>query len=164
MRIIKILKIEYRQLLIIPTMALLFMISCQQPYVYNAYKPIPNTGWHLNDTITFEVSGVENEHIHDFLIAIRHNNDYLYANIFLYANVLNPNGEETIDTLQYLMAEPSGRWLGTGVGEIKHHLFLYKTKQSMDRGLYKFSLVHGMRDSVLTGIEDIGFRIEKSHE
>jgi gliding motility-associated lipoprotein GldH len=164
MRIIKLLKIERHQRLIMPILVLLLMMSCQQPNVYDVYRSIPNTGWHLNDTITFEISGIENENAHDFLIAVRHNNDYLYANMFLYANMLSPNGEKMVDTLHYLMAEPSGRWLGTGVGAIKHHLFSYKTKQPMDKGLYRFSLVHGMRDSVLTGIEDIGFRIEKSQE
>ena len=62
----------------------------------------------------------------NYLIGLRNNNDYLYANIFFFVDVESPDGERQIDTLQYLLAEPGGKWLGSGVGEIKFNLFKFK--------------------------------------
>jgi len=62
-----------------------------------------------------------------------------------------------------LLAEPNGKWLGSGVGAIKHNLFKFKQEQSMEAGIYKIKFSHGMRDEMLLGIEDVGFRIERSN-
>jgi gliding motility-associated lipoprotein GldH len=82
--------------------------------------------------------------------------------MFFFVDVESPDGEHQIDTLQYLLAEPGGKWLGSGVGEIKYNLFKFKEDQTMQSGVYKFSIAHGMRDDLLLGIEDVGLRIEES--
>ena len=94
---------------------------------------------------------------------MRNNNDYLYANIFFFVDIEDPSGLHQVDTLQYILAAPDGKWLGSGVGEIKFNLLKLKEKEIMQPGLYKYKIVHGMRDDVLIGIEDIGLRIERSN-
>mgnify|MGYP000371275781 FL=1 len=85
------------------------------------------------------------------------------TNNVLFLDVETPSGVTYTDTLQYLLARPDGKWVGAGLGAIKHNLFKYKESQSMENGLYKFNISHGMRSELLTGIEDIGFRIEKTN-
>ena len=101
--------------------------------------------------------------VFNYLIGLRNNNDYLYSNIFFFVDIENSAGAHRLDTLQYLLAEPNGKWIGSGVGAIKHNLFKFKQEQSLDEGIYKVKLSQGMRDDVLMGIEDIGFRIERSN-
>ena len=50
---------------------------------------------------------------------MRNNNNYPYSNIFLLASLRS--GEDKIydDTVEYAMASPDGKWLGSGFNEIK---------------------------------------------
>ena len=144
--------------------ALLFFISCDRNKVFDLYLEIDPQGWQATDTIDFEFEiNSQNEVVYNTLIGLRNNNDYLYANIFFFVDVESPSGLHQSDTLQYILAAPDGKWLGSGVGEIKYNLFKFKDNEIMQPGLYKYKIVHGMRDEVLIGIEDIGLRIERSN-
>ena len=144
--------------------ALLLLVSCDTPKVYDEYQAIYSDGWLATESVDFEIEmeAVEGS-VFNYLIGLRNNNDYLYSNIFFFVDVENPAGAHQQDTLQYLLAQPNGKWIGAGVGAIKHNLFKFKQDQSMEAGIYKIKLSHGMRDEVLVGIEDIGFRIERSN-
>lgn len=145
-------------------LALLLFASCDTAKVYEEYQSIPTDGWLTSNSIDFEIEIEEQEGVLvDYLIGMRNNNEYLYSNIFLFADIESPSGIHQLDTLQYLLAEPSGKWIGTGVGAIKYNLFKFKEEQSLTSGLYKIKLSHGMRNDVLMGIEDLGFRIERSN-
>ena len=143
---------------------LLLFVSCDSSKVFDAYQDVDPNGWSSTETIDFEVEmDVQQATLFDYLIGLRNNNDYLYANMFFFVDVESPDGEHQTDTLQYLLAEPGGKWLGSGVGEIKYNLFKFKEDQTMQSGVYKFRIAHGMRDDLLLGIEDLGLRIEESN-
>lgn len=141
--------------------ALIFLVSCDNNKVYDEYIEVETSGWNAADTLAFEIElNSTNGDLFDFLIGLRNNNEYLYSNIFLFVELENPQGITQIDTLQYLVAEPNGKWKGAGIGAIKHNLFKYKESQVLEDGLYKIKITHGMRSELLHGIEDIGLRIE----
>lgn len=146
------------------TLILFLLVSCDSKKVYEEYLPLPEKGWNTTHSVDFEVEMTEVEGmLYDYLIGLRNNNDYRYSNIFFFVDIENPDGVHRSDTLQYLLAEPNGKWIGSGVGAIKFNLFKFKEEQYMKEGLYKVKLFHGMRDDVLQGIEDIGFRVERSN-
>ena len=144
--------------------ALLLIISCDSSKVYDEYQAIDSEGWNATEFVDFEIEMEATEgFVFNYLIGLRNNNDYLYSNIFFFVDIENPAGKHQLDTLQYLLAKPNGKWIGSGVGAIKHNLFKYKEEQPIHAGIYKIKLFHGMRDDVLVGIEDVGFRIERSN-
>ena len=144
--------------------AFLFLVSCDRSKVFDLYLELDSHGWQATDTIDFEFEIDSQENIlYNTLIGLRNNNDYLYANIFFFVDVEYPSGLHRTDTLQYILAAPNGKWLGSGVGEIKYNLLKFKENEIMQPGLYKYKMVHGMRDDVLIGIEDVGLRIERSN-
>ena len=100
---------------------------------------------------------------------IRNNNDYQYSNLYLISHIVFPDGKKIVDTLQYEMADKNGKFLGSGISEIKDSkLFLKENSIFPISGVYKISLKQAMRkngnvDGIkeLEGITDVGFRIEK---
>jgi len=143
---------------------LLLFASCDRSKVFDLYQDVDPGGWSSSEALEFEVEIDAQEGVlFNYLIGLRNNNDYLYANIFFFVDVESPDGERQTDTLQYLLAEPGGKWLGSGVSEIKYNLFKFKEEQTMQSGVYKFSIAHGMRDDLLLGIEDVGLRLEESN-
>ena len=142
-------------------LSLITLVSCNSNKVYDEYQSINTDGWLLTDTIAFEVEVSANERVtYNYLIGLRNNNEYLFSNLFLFVEIENPLGQKQVDTLQYLLAEPDGKWKGAGVGAIKSNLFEYKKSQTMAVGVYKFKIAHGMRSKILVGLEDVGLRIE----
>jgi gliding motility-associated lipoprotein GldH len=83
-----------------------------------------------------------------------------------------PNGKILKDTLEYKMADPDGKLLGTGFTDVKENKLWYKGFERPfmfnESGEYKIKIQHAMRQNGqvngienLVGITDIGFRIEK---
>ena len=82
-----------------------------------------------------------------------------------------PNGKVTKDTLEYLMAKPSGELLGVGFTSIKEHKLLFKGLDKSfvfsEEGTYKVHIQQSMRllgkpngIAILDGIIDVGFSVE----
>ena len=63
------------------------------------------------------------------------------------------------------LADDRGRWLGD-----KHHgliempVLIEETKQFPDTGRYILDIAHGMRDSLLRGVMDVGVEIIRNGE
>ena len=74
-----------------------------------------------------------------------------------------------MDTLQYEMADTTGKYLGKGFTDIKENKLFYKEEKVFpESGKYILNIRHAMRKSgevniipFLEGVQDVGFSIEK---
>ena len=70
----------------------------------------------------------------------------------------------TRDTIEFILADQTGRWLGKGWGNLKENDILLKSNLTFPlSGDYSFLVQHAMRKDTLHGISNIGLRIEKSN-
>lgn len=124
---------------------------------------IKKKNWNYKDTIKFKAEINDVNAFYDFYIDIRNSGNYPYSNLFMFISTSYPDGKKTIDTIEKVLADDNGRWLGRGLGDIKENRFvLRKSLKFPVKGLYTFKFVHAMRVMNLKGISDIGLRIEKS--
>lgn len=145
-------------------------LACNEHLTYSEYKPIKNAEWSSLDSIGFELSEVDSIQPYNVFIHVRNNNNYEFSNLFLIAELESPGGNTLKDTLEYVMAEPNGQWLGKGLGSIKENKLWYKENIVFkDSGVYKITITHAMRKngdveglSILKGVTDIGLQIEKN--
>lgn len=106
---------------------------------------------------------------HNLFVNLRNTNNYKYSNLFLIVEMNFPHGKTIKDTLEYRMTDPSGKLLGAGISDIKENKLWYKEQVVFtESGEYQVKIQHAMREngnikgvSLLEGITDIGFRIEK---
>jgi gliding motility-associated lipoprotein GldH len=97
-------------------------------------------------------------------VDIRNKGNYPYSNLWLFLSIRSPDGKQVTDTVEFTLAEASGRWKGSGLGGLYDNQILYKKSVYFPhKGYYRFSLKQGMRDNVLKGINDIGIRVEKTY-
>jgi gliding motility-associated lipoprotein GldH len=74
-----------------------------------------------------------------------------------------PQGTYSKDTLECILADQTGKWLGDGSGDIWDNQILFRKNFKFKRkGKYVFSLEQAMRLENLPQILDVGIRIEKS--
>lgn len=146
----------------------LLLLACSKPIFYNKYKNIDNNKWSINNPVVFKVVVKDSITTYNIFLNIRNNNKYPYSNIFLVVTTYFENTISEIDTLEYKMADASGRWLGTGFTDVKENKLIFKTNYKFPKkGSYKFSIVHANRkngnlngDKFLVGITDVGLSIE----
>lgn len=149
-----------------------FLVSCDDSIVTTDYKATTNGSWNKDSVVEFNFTGLDTINKHDMFINIRNDNTFSYSNLFLIAALDYPNGDTVTDTLEYMMAQPDGTWLGKGYGSIKENKLWYKENIVFpSSGVYTLRVSHAMRKNGnvegvvnLEGITDVGFEIVKRNE
>ncbi|MDD2380421.1 MAG: gliding motility lipoprotein GldH [Mariniphaga sp.] len=137
--------------------------ACDSGRVFDQYQKIGNSGWHKDSLVVFTIPVTDSLQNYHLQIQIRHEKNYEYSNLWLFVEITQPGGKMIRDTFELALAEPSGRWLGEGLGGILTLQTNYKRNFWFPvAGEYSISIQQGMRKEVLTGIHDVGVRLEKS--
>ena len=121
-----------------------------------------NGKWDKKTEQKFDFKITDAQNPKNIIFVVRNNNDYPYSNIRMIVNFWDmQTKKKSTDTLNYIMAEPNGAWIGKGFGDTKEIQFQYKVKyQFPANGDYSIGIIQAMRNDNLPGIEDIGVKIE----
>ncbi|MDR3652555.1 MAG: gliding motility lipoprotein GldH [Paludibacter sp.] len=140
----------------------LLATACTSNDIYFQYKSIAQSGWNKDSLYSFDISIKDTSSIYNIYVNVRNRGEYPYQNLWLFLNKTTPDSIQTKDSIECYLADQRGKWLGSGIGSIMEMPILYQQKVHFKSiGIYHYKIVHGMRDSVLTGINDIGMRVEK---
>ena len=147
----------------------LLVISCDEKRVFDQYQSVGNA-WHKDSVVTFELPKLDSKKQYNMYVNVRDNDTYPFNNLFLIVSLEHPNHQVKVDTLEYQMTNPDGTLLGEGFSDIKENKLFYKDKQNFtQKGIYKIHIRHATRQtgkiegvSSLSGITDVGFRIEST--
>ena len=148
----------------------LLLISCNRNTIYSKYEAIDEEkGWAKNQQIKFEADIKEVNVPCDVFIHVRHSGSYPYRNLFLFLHTNYPDGKKATDTIECVLADETGKWLGSGLGDLWDHTILFKKNARFEKaGKYTFSFEQAMRYGdenfidPLPLIADVGISIEKS--
>ena len=156
-------KMKIKHLTVLFFLFLLIFNSCGPGVLVDRNKKIENAVWKSADIIKFSVSIPDTLQLYNIYINIRNSTDYKYSNIFLFLKTFYPNRMYSIDTIECLLADDSGKWLGKERGKMVDNRILFRRGIRFKlSGNYSFEFEQAMRDTDLNGIEDFGIRIEKS--
>jgi gliding motility-associated lipoprotein GldH len=146
---------------IISVFLLSFLVSCSGSFYDKSYG-IENEVWQSHKMYQFHVEVDDMNSRHNIFIHLRNSTEYLYSNIFLFVHVLYPDNTELVDTVEGILSDHKGEWLGSGSGRLKSNSFLYKSNiQFPQQGTYIFTIEQAMRDHALEGISSVGLEIVK---
>lgn len=156
---------DFLKIFIFTFLCLIIFSSCNDERFYEKNLPIHNESWDKKDAKAFEVEVRDTLSQYDFYINVRNSGAYPYANLFLFLNTTFPGGQIAKDTIELFLADPAGKWLGNGSGDIYDNRIMFKKGASFPvSGSYKFEFEHAMRQEVLPNIIDVGIRIEKNNK
>lgn len=148
---------------ILAVTALLLFAACDNSRIFEENKKIDGSKWNSNQPVEFEVEIADTNQAVNAYINLRNTPDYQFSNIFLFLTTTFPNGKEAKDTLNCLLADKNGKWMGKGAGDLlDNRIMLKRNVYFNQKGKYKFRLEHAMRVDPLPNITDVGFRIEKA--
>ncbi|MGE5425113.1 MAG: gliding motility lipoprotein GldH [Syntrophothermus sp.] len=146
--------------------AFLFLVpgfyGCDKNHFYDENAVIENGTWNSRDKKTFTVTITDTLSRYNFFLNVRNDADYGYSNLYLFVHTRLPNGISAVDTVECMLADPDGKWRGSGIGSLKYNRFALKKGVVLrPAGKYIFELEQAMRVENLKGIRDVGIRIEK---
>lgn len=129
--------------------------------MYEKHFSVDEKGWHSGDIKTFQFDIKDTLSPLNLYINLRTSTDYPYSNIYLFLYSEYPNGYTDKDTLEFILAEPDGRWLGENSGTVvENKALISRGGRFENSGTYIFKIEHGMRDELLPEVIDVGFRVE----
>jgi gliding motility-associated lipoprotein GldH len=138
-------------------------ISCSKPPLIDKSMNVNESAWNVKDKFNADIIVDDTLSSFNFFINIRNTTDYKFSNFFLFIRTKFPNGQKAIDTLECLITDGEGKWLGKGNGKIKDNKILLKQHAIFPmKGSYQFEIEHAMREDNISGIKSIGLRIEKN--
>ncbi len=150
-----------KQLLVVSVLFLtLLMLSCNTNTFYNESFQLPEKGWIADNAVGFTVDIPDSLTTYSFSINVRNTTKYRFSNLYVFLITEYPNGNMSRDTLEMVLADISGQWLGKGWGETKENdIILQNNLRFPVSGQYKFFIQQAMRTDTLIGISDVGIKI-----
>jgi gliding motility-associated lipoprotein GldH len=137
--------------------------SCDQNVVFDQYVTIPDGGWNMDSMAVFKLNIESTDMAYDVNINIRNRSNYPNSNLWLFVDVISPSGKQVQDKVDCILADDTGRWLGSGWGDLYHVKIPYQQNVKFaETGEYTFRIIQGMREEDLKGIHNIGLRLEKA--
>lgn len=143
----------------LPFIALLAVMAavitgCTSRGDFSRFADMPAEGWVYGDTVKFDTGRDDSITPGRLSVALRHNNDYEFSNLWLEVRYTN-RGHLMIDTINLQLADDYGRWLGEGFGATRQGEKTIATDVLPDPR-HDISVRHIMRVDTLHGIEAVG--------
>ena len=142
---------------------LVSLFACTKNGSFNEYKTIPKAVWNRDSLVVFQVPVTDTVQRHNLFLGVRNDINYKYSNLWLFVEIIQSGDTTAVkDTFEFTLADPTGKWLGSGFGGVKTNEVLFRSNVYFPvAGQYNVKVQHGMRGKLLEGITDIGFRLEK---
>jgi gliding motility-associated lipoprotein GldH len=155
-------KMNKKHLIVLLLVFMVLFCSCGSGVVIDRNKKIENAVWKSNDIIKFSIAIADTTQLYNFYINIRNSTDYGYSNIFLFLKTFYPNRMYSVDTIECVLADESGKWMGKERGKMVDNRILFRKGIRFKlTGNYSFEFEQAMREPELKGIEDFGIRIDE---
>lgn len=150
--------------LFLPLLALTFssFLGCNMPQntLAEEFQPIENKTWKWSDSKSFTFTIDDTSHYYNFSVGLRIQGTYAYSNIWMISQIQG-NNTNIKEQIQVEIADQTGRWLGKGMSNLITYEKPIYIQKKLAAGTYTWSLSQNMRDELLTGIVDVGIKIEK---
>ena len=141
-------------------------LACDSNRVFEQNTRLSEKGWSWLEKPQFQVEIFDTISEMNVLVNIRHSSHYPFSNVWIFVNTIAPDGAQSVDTVECVLAEKDGAWKGNGLGDIWDFQKHLKTTIFQQEGDYIFELEQAMRYgdqaqiNILPEIVDVGIRIE----
>ena len=95
-------------------LALFFVFSffsCDDTIEFIQFEPIENAAWETSKKVRFDFNIQDTISPKNLFIHLRNTSDYSFSNIYVITSLTFPDETKVVDTLQYEMADTTGKFL-----------------------------------------------------
>lgn len=152
---------------IIKTIALISSVlavltSCDNRLYFEQNYTMRGEEWHRDSLLKFDVPITDTLQPYNILFNNRITGQYPYSNMYLFITIAAPDKSHQMDTLECILADQRGKWLGSGFGNVWTNNVYYKRNVRFpNSGNYTFYIEQAMRVEKLPHVLSAGLRVEK---
>ena len=93
-----------KKIVFILLIATVFSSCSNKNVIFDESVVIPNASWSSHDFPTFDVNVEDTLSAYNFYFNIRHLENYRYSNFYMFLHTTFPNGNQTHDTIELVLA------------------------------------------------------------
>lgn len=139
--------------------------ACDEQTACNGFRSVPQEGWRKGDSLCFGAAVADSDALFRMVVGVRNRAGYPYRDLALRVACFSPDSLMiAADTLEIMLADEQGNWMGHGWGGLYQQSFPAGTVRLGRAGQYVFCVSHAFPDSLLRGINDIGLKLERLPE
>lgn len=139
---------------------LLFLCGCDTNNIVDTNVAMASRRWSYANKISAFVDIKDPAKQYGIYLKLRHTSDYRYSNIFVLLHVSGADGRKQTRRYEYKLAQPDGRWNGSGSGNLFTYTLPLLTHYKFAKaGKYRFEIEQNMRDNPLMEVSDAGIKI-----
>ncbi len=152
----------------LPALLLSFFLlgGCISSPYYQKDISIRGNAWSQDQVLRFPFVVEDTASYYHIYFLTRHTDAYPFSNIWMWVYTLEPDSQLLESRIEVPLADPAGRWLGRGMGEIWEHRMPItrndKPMKFLKPGNYEIRFEQNMRLDPLPEILQVGLRIEKA--
>jgi gliding motility-associated lipoprotein GldH len=140
----------------------MLFVGCDRDKFFDESLSLPGDRWDKDEALAFTIPIEDTVTPYRFFINVRNSTSYNYNNIYFFLTTEYPGGGYSQDTIECLLAEKDGSWIGKGTGAYRDNRVHIRDNIVFPRqGKYTLRLLQAMREEILEGISDAGIRLEK---
>jgi gliding motility-associated lipoprotein GldH len=141
-------------------------VSCvDRSVVWQQIAFVEDCVWNKDSILKFSIPVEDTLAWYSLSVDIRNRTDYSFQNLYIFLDVKAPNGNTTVDTLNFVLAHDNGRWTGAGgmFSKFRMNVFSYRNYIRFPApGTYSVNVRHGMRRDDLEGVFSVGLTLNHS--
>ena len=140
------------------------LASCNSQIRYHQFQHIEHEKWRVGDTLIFDIPLTDSIKSHELTLQLRHTSRYPYTDLAFGIEILSPDSLVT-ESLNFdaKLVDKNGYWIGIGKGGFFQTDIGQASLPQAKAGTWHVHIFHTMRDSILTGVNDIGIKV-MTHE
>lgn len=148
-------------------LGLLFYVAACKPPKLDTYEKnleIPGHSWKSDYIPSFElnIAPEDTGYFYTLYANVRHRDSYPFSNLWLVIRITSPDNKVDSQRVELPLEDFTGKWLGSGTDDIFEHRVLINQRGVFAKpGAYKFSFQQNMRQDPLSGVMNVGLRIQK---
>jgi len=141
--------------------ALLLTEACAESSFFSQSINFEDSVWNEDEVAEFQLDITEPKQNYYLFFDLKSSENFATSNLWIFAEVHAPDGTVQTDTLEFDMADDTGKWLGKHTGSEVETTLLYKRDVAFPAaGAYKFRFRQGMRDDQTPLLSEFSLRAE----
>ena len=144
--------------------SVILLVSCLRSSIYHENLSLNDGKWNSGDSLVFKALVMDTIQPHSIFLSLRNKGSYSFSNFYAFISTHAPSGAVRTDTVEFVLADRHGKWMGKGFGDLWQTTRPFKMGIRFPHtGIYMFTVKQGMRVESLEGIMDFGIRIDRKN-
>lgn len=137
------------------------LMTCDGNRIFQQNIEVDVKGWAYDSELTFDYSIDNTDDLYSMYLTVEHSMDYAYQNIYFNSKYGLIDGSLSEDIFSIDLADKTGQWYGDCSSDKCLYKVLLQPNIQYDKpGEYQFTIIQNTRDSLLSGVSEIGMRLE----